>query len=812
MNQQNEDEEIDNENDRGNEDDNKNPELELALLELLGQAGYRPVKPRKIAKQLHIGEEQLKQLKRIIKRLVREGKLAYGDKHAVGLSGAGGAQSNRLTGIFRRMADGYGFVRPDGPATSRDRADDIYISANRAGDAASGDVVLVRLMTRSGGRDGGGGRGDRAGAARRNREGEIVEILKRETHQFVGTYFESGGAGYVQVDGTVFKGPIFVGDAGAKSARADDKVVLEMVRFPSHAHDGEGVILEVLGARGAPGVDTLSIIREFGLPGEFAEDALEDARAEAERFDESIGPDRRDLTADTIITIDPVDARDFDDAISLTQLDNGHWLLGVHIADVSHFVREKTALDREAHDRATSIYLPDRVIPMLPEIISNNLASLQPNRVRYTKTAFIEFTADGARVAVDACSAAIRSVRRFTYEEVDEYLADPPAWKKKLTPEVHALLGRMHTLAMILRARRFARGALELSLPEVKIDLDTDGRVSGAHLVENTESHQIIEEFMLSANEAVADLFKEKEILFLRRIHSPPDPRKLKQLTDFVRELGHATGSLESRFEIQGLLNRVKGEPEEHAINYAALRSMQKAVYAPDDEGHFALASPCYCHFTSPIRRYPDLTVHRLLDVIFRQKRPRGNFDELSLMGDHCSQREQRAEQAERELTKVKLLHHMSTRIGEELDAVITGVQDFGLFAQGISLPAEGLIHVSSLQEDYYRYDKATHSLSGYRSGNMYRLGDLIRIAVVRVDIERRELDFRLVGRLQGRPPGPPRKLKHGAPRPAGGKAPALPPMTLGASPQRDRKGGSKRKPVTHDRGRPGKKGPRRKK
>jgi ribonuclease R len=798
MNQQDDEEEID------NEQDGNHQELQQALLELLKQPGYRPVKPRKLAKQLHLGEEQLKQLKRIIKRLVREGKLAYGDKHAVGLAGA--AHSNRLTGIFRRMDGGFGFVRPDGPATSRDRSDDIYIAANRAGDAASGDVVLVRLVKR----DGGGGRGGRSGGAGgRNREGEIVEILKREKHQFVGTYFETAGSGYVQVDGTVFKSPIFVGDAGAKSARADDKVVIEMVRFPSHAHDGEGVILEVLGPRGAPGVETLSIIREFGLPGEFAEDALDDAREQAEMFDELISPDRRDLTGDTIITIDPVDARDFDDAISLVQLENGHWQLGVHIADVSHFVREKTALDREAQDRATSIYLPDRVIPMLPEIISNNLASLQPNRVRYTKTVFIEFTPEGVRVAVDPCSAAIRSSRRFTYEEVDEYLADPAGWKKKLMPEVHALLGRMHTLAMILRARRFTRGALELSLPEVKIDLDGDGRVAGAHLVENTESHQIIEEFMLSANEAVADLLKERDIFFLRRIHEPPDPRKLKQLTDFVRELGHATGSLESRFEIQGLLNRIKGQPEEHAINYAALRSMAKAVYAPDDEGHFALASPCYCHFTSPIRRYPDLTVHRLLDSIFKQKKPRNNFDELALQGDHCSQREQRAEQAERELIKVKLLHYMSTRIGEELDAVITGVQDFGLFAQGISLPAEGLIHVSSLQEDYYRYDRATHTLTGYRSGNMYRLGDLVRIAVARVDIERRELDFRLVGRLQGRPPGPPRKLKHGAPRPSG-KPTALPPITRGRAPHQDKKGGTRHKPVAH--GQHIKKGPRRKK
>ncbi|MCE9545333.1 MAG: ribonuclease R [Planctomycetia bacterium] len=733
-------------------------ELERSLLELLAQSSYRPVKPRKIAKQLHLSEEQLQRLKRIIKRLVKQGRVSYGENHAVGLATA--RDINRITGVFRRVADGYGFVRPTGTPRSAERSEDIFIPANRTRDAVSGDTVAVRMIKRSGGDDRGRGR---SGAARRNGEGEIIEVVERETHQFVGTYFESAGGGFVQVDGTLFTNPVYVGDAGAKNARPDDKVVFEMVRFPSHSHDGEGVTLEVLGPRGAPGVDTLSIIREFNLPGEFAEDALDDARAVAAEFDESVGPGRVDLTKETIITIDPVDARDFDDAISLVEIERGHWRLGVHIADVSHFVREKSALDREGRDRATSIYLPDRVIPMLPEIISNNLASLQPDKVRYTKTVFIEFSPEGIRVGADPCSAAIKSARRFTYEEVDDYLADPPAWRKKLTPEVHALLGRMHTLAMILRARRFKRGALELSLPEVKIDLDGDGRVSGAHLVENTVSHQIIEEFMLAANEAVADILHDQGLAFLRRVHEPPDPLKLKQLTDFVKELGQPVQSLESRFEIQDLLDRVKGAPEEHAINYATLRSMQKAIYSPQEAGHFALASECYCHFTSPIRRYPDLTVHRLLDALITKKKPRSHFDELSVIGDHCSEREQRAEKAERELIKVKLLHFMSTRIGEEFDAVITGVQNFGLFAQGIKLPAEGIIHVASLQEDFYKYDRASHTLSGYRSGNSYRLGDLVRVAVARVDIERRELDFRLVGRLKGRPPGPPKKHKHGA-------------------------------------------------
>jgi ribonuclease R len=466
-----------------------------------------------------------------------------------------------------------------------------------------------------------------------------------------------------------------------------------------------------------------------------------------------VGRGRKGLTNLVIITIDPVDARDFDDAISLERLDNGHWLLGVHIADVSHFVQPKTPLDREAHERATSVYLPDRVIPMLPEIISNNLASLQPNKVRYSLTCMMEMTSDGVLVHTDVFKSAIKSRRRFTYEEVDEFLSDRKAWQKKLTKEVHDLLGQMHELAMILRRRRFQRGALELSMPEMKIDLDDDGRVTGAHLEKNTESHQMIEEFMLSANEAVAERLADAGLIFLRRVHGSPDPRKMKLLTEFVRELGYDADNLENRFELQKLLDEVKGDPREHAVNYAALRSMQRAVYSPEEEGHYALASDCYCHFTSPIRRYPDLTIHRLIDTLNRGKKPEQRLDELLVLGDHCSDREQRAASAERELNKVKLLLYLSDKIGLELDGVITGVENYGLFITGVELPAEGFVHISSLTDDFYRYDRAGHVIAGFRSGNSYRLGDTVRVAVAAVDVDTRELDFRLLARA-GTPKG----------------------------------------------------------
>ncbi len=785
--------------------------LEQSILELVNAPGYRPVKPRKIAEQLKLTKDDAVLVRRMVKQLVRHGKIRYASNHLVlpvvadtiattksvsnsrGPTARGGSgvdadtpaaksprkstagKSNRVLGVFQRTQKGFGFVRLD-QAGAKERAKDIYIPAEESADAATGDVVLVEI-----GRQRGRELGPR---------GRIVEVVERQTHQFVGTYLESAGAAYVRIDGAMFARPISVGDPGAKNAQPDDKVVVEMLRFPSPLHDGEGVIAEVLGPRGKPGVDTLSIIREFDLPDQFAADAIEEANRRADDFDESLG-DRQDFTAETIVTIDPVDARDFDDAISLERLENGRWRLGVHIADVSHFVRPKTALDREALERATSVYLPDRVLPMLPEVISNGLASLQPGKVRYTKSAVMEIAEDGTRLSTELYSAAIRSSKRLTYEQVDEFLADREGSRRKLGGKVCDLLGRMHTLAMTMRRRRLSRGALELTMPEVKVDLDRQGRVSGAHVVENTESHQIIEEFMLAANEAVAEAIRDRGLHFLRRVHQSPSPQKLDALREFVAELGYKTGSLQGRFELQKLLDASMGKPEQHAVHFAVLRSMQRAIYSPMEEGHYALASECYCHFTSPIRRYPDLTVHRLVDAMLTKSKPRGkgvrphlceapfgpfrqmgpdpfstkprnDYDELVVLARHCSDCEQRAEAAERDLTKLKLLAYLSTRIGEEMEVVVTGVESYGLFVQGVQLPAEGLIRVETLRDDHYYFDRTSRTLSGHRAGNSYRLGDLLRVAVARVDLDRREIDFRLVEKEKGRTGAPAKSAKKG--------------------------------------------------
>jgi ribonuclease R len=744
----------------------KNPlNLETAVLELVYSDDYQPLKLRGIAKRLKLLDDE-KNLKRAVKRLIKQDRLAYGPKHLI-IKPAKNAsakkkspaqtqsafqsktsgvvpktlktseRSSEVIGTFRRANAGFGFVTPQ-LSTATDRSDDIFIPKQKTLDAADLDLVRIRLSRGHGGKP----KKDAKGPS-----GRVIEVLERHTNRFVGTYIERGGFGFVLVDGDVFESGILVGDAGAKNGKVDDKVVIEMVRFPSDREEGEGVIVEILGDRGKPGVDTLSIIRQFDLPEEFPESVMENAREQAAAFDDDAIPaGRTDFTKKTIATIDPKTARDFDDAISLERLENGHWELGVHIADVSHFVPYRSDLDNEAYQRGTSVYLPDRVIPMLPEIISNNLASLQPNRNRFSMTAVIEFSDAGVPINTELHRGVINSAHRFNYEEIDDYLANDQPWKEKLTPAVFQLVRDMHTLAMKLRKRRMDGGSINLVLPEIRIDLDDDGKVCGAHTVENTESHQVIEEFMLAANEAVAQRLVDEKLFLMRRVHPQPTETKLKDLNNFVKGLGIECENLEDRFELKRVIEESEGMTEQHAIHYAVLRSMQKAIYSPEEIGHYALNSKTYCHFTSPIRRYPDLIIHRMVGDLVDGKRPKSNFDRLVALGKHCSDLEKRATEAERELTKLKLLNFMSSKIGEKLHAVITGVEAFGIFAQGIEIPAEGMLPVANLPDDTYQYDRASRTLSGFKRDNQYRLGDEIEVRVAIVDPDRRILEFELVG------------------------------------------------------------------
>lgn len=699
------------------------------ILNFLDSAEYKPLKTTQLAKHLGITKAQLPEFREAVDDLISVGHIRLQANGLLRRKTAKGL----VTGIVKRVAAGFGFLTPtDAP---NDRSRDIYISQEDLKDAQTGDEVLIQLVA-SDRRDG-------------KPRGRVVEILQRETHVFVGTYFEQAGGGFVQVDGTTFADPIAVGDPGAKGARPRDKVVIEMLRFPGHGQTGEAVLTQVLGQRGQPGVDTLGVIHEFGLPDEFPPEVLAEAREQAGRFDETNLEGRLDLTGETIITIDPVDARDFDDAISLHRSEKGHWHLSVHIADVAHFAPPGSALDHEAQKRSTSVYLPDRVVPMLPEILSNGLASLQQGHVRYTKSVIMEFSPEGVPIHADFANSAIRVTQRFAYEQVMPIIEKPELHRDKVSPEVRALLERMYQFAMILRGRRFQAGYLELSLPEVKIDFDADGKVAGAHTTPHDASHEIIEEFMLAANIAVATALADKKVPFLRRVHGDPDELKLRRFAEFAGTLGLTLTNFQSRHALQALLRDVAEKPFHQAVNYALLRSMKQAEYSTAEVGHYALAEENYCHFTSPIRRYPDLTVHRLIGALASKKKaklPKPDMVALTGLAKHCSALERRAAAAERELVKIKLLSYMASRVGEELDTIITGVQDFGFFCQGTKIPAEGMVHVTSLGDDYYYYDETSQSLIGRRTGREFRLGSPVRVVVARVDVDRRQLDFRLAG------------------------------------------------------------------
>lgn len=711
--------------------------IETRILAEVNAIDYAPVTTSILAKSMQITKKNLPDFKDTLADLIESGRIRQDKKGRLRPRGSSGL----ISGVLRKISSGAAFVIPQ-QKDPKQREGDIFISARDVRDAQTGDEVLVRLSARR--RSGG------------QRCGIIEKVIDRATSVFVGTYIESGDQGFVQIDGTAFAAPIHVGDPGAKGATPGDKVVIEMLRFPTAARSGEAVLTQVLGKHGDPGVDTLTVIHSLGLPHEFPEAAMEDSRRQADAFQETDLAGRLDLTGETIITIDPADARDFDDAISLTKSDDGHWHLGVHIADVAHFVQAGGPLDQEARKRGTSVYLPRHVIPMLPELISNGLASLQQGQVRYTKSAFIEFDAAGSVMGTDFANSAIRVVRRFAYEEVMPIIKNPRQQAAGVTAPVRRLLESMFELAMLLRQRRFAHGALQMGIPEVAIDFDKDGEVVGAHERHHDESHEIIEEFMLAANIAVAGFLESKRLPFLRRVHGDPDELKMRNFEQFCQGLGITVRKSQSRTELQEIIRSVEGKPESRAVNFALLRSMKQAEYSPDDMGHYALAEEDYCHFTSPIRRYPDLTVHRLIGQLAAKKQASAQpVEELIELGRHCSITERRAEKAERELVRIKLLRYMSERVGEEMDAIITGVESFGMFCQGVEIPAEGMIHLSALADDFYVFDQATRRLTGSRSKREFRLGDPIRVVVAAVDVDRRQLDLRLVTEA-----GPPPRRK----------------------------------------------------
>ena len=540
--------------------------------------------------------------------------------------------------------------------------------------------------------------------------------------------------------GTGFLEPIAVDDVSAKGAKQKQKVVVEILSWPTTKYLARGVIIEVLGKAGRYESEIKSIIRQYHLPGEFEDDCIEQARQENANFNPEQPGDRDDITGKVIITIDPPDAKDFDDAISISKDSDGNWVLGVHIADVGNFIPPGSALDVEAKNRGNSVYLPGKTIPMLPEILSNGICSLQPGQKRFAKSVYITYGRKGNVLGRNFANSTIRSTQRLTYKEADRILKGST---KSVKPEVVELLKNMEALSRAIERRRAENGMLHLDLPETDLVMDKSGRVVDAHPADDSYPHTIIEMFMVEANDAAASVLDRLNVSFMRRIHPEPDSLSMQNLAKLVRAFGFSLPKNPDRAAIKNLLAAVKGKDCSLAVNLVVLRSFEKAQYSPLHIGHFALGSEHYCHFTSPIRRYADLLVHRVLENYLQKDLDSSdNKLELTEIGKHIGFTEQRAEDAERELRAVLILQMLSSRIGDELDCVVTGLAGFGVFVQCRKFGIEGLIRMDDLGPDVWKYDQKAQCIVGLRSASSVRLGQSIKVRIVSVNIGARQLNL----------------------------------------------------------------------
>jgi ribonuclease R len=746
------------------------------ILRFISSSSYRPLRPRKLAHAMGLqSEPHYPSFRDALRELLRSGQACTGKQGTIVAAGSASRSpaarpssrasapapvgSDGVIGTYRHNRRGFGFVVPTGGH------DDLFIPEGENLGALSGDTVRARVTSRTQ-RDG-----------RMLFTGRVTEIVERSAKRFVGSLQKQDGQWVVLPDGNALTTPIQVPDAGSRHVRPGTKVVVELTSYPDARTLATGVITEVLGGAAEKDVDLRGVIIQYNLPEEFPDDVLRQASQEVERFDPLIASrGRLDLSDTTILTIDPDDAKDYDDAISLSRHDDGTWELGVHIADVSHFVRAGTPLDEEAGRRGNSTYFPGFVIPMLPEVLSNGVCSLQEGVPRLTKSVFITLDPDGRPVSTRFANSVIRSAVRLRYTEAQDLIdglqkirhPDGPRSPRQYSPEVLQLLRDMNELARIIQKRRHDAGQLVLELPETELILDEDGKVIGAEPEDTSFTHTIIEMFMVEANEAVARLLDSIGVPFLRRIHPEPETGESDRLRRLVQASGHRLPKEMDRKSLQAVLERVKGRPESFAVNMAVLRSLTRAEYSPKNVGHYALASEQYAHFTSPIRRYADLLIHRLLDGYFdaagitdhsRPVRPRGgrrggklvlddapDYESLVEIGRHISFTERRSEEAERELRKLKILMLLQDHVGEEFPGVVTGVANHGIYVQLNRWLVDGLIRYEDLLNDWWDVNESAGYAKGQRSGMKIGVGDVVRAVIVKVDLARRELDLAVRG------------------------------------------------------------------
>ncbi len=691
-------------------------ELKNRILDLLNEDTDRPLREGDIAKELALRGKNRKKLRKWLLELIASGEIVRvrGDRYGLG------EPADLVSGKLFVTRGGNGYVSGKG------YEDGVFVPSERIGTALPGDVVIVRVSQ---------------GAVGQKPEGKIIRIEERARRDIVGTLKKTGRFLCVVPIDPTYKQDFYVPDTG--NAKMGDRVVIRFMGWENKHVSPEAEVIESLGRPDDPSVDTLSIIRHYNLSEEFPSAVL----SEAERVSalaEKPGK-REDLRKGHIITIDPRRARDFDDALSLTKDGDGNRVLGVHIADVSHFVRPGTALDDEALRRGNSVYLPDRVIPMLPEQLSNFVCSLRPDEDRLAFSAFMTLDSRGKVIARRFARTIIRSRLRLTYEQamaaIDGCDGDVP--RKSV-----ALLKALNRAAMQLRRARMAKHALDLEIPETEIVMDDDGRMSGLRAVEHDQSHQLVEECMVAANEAVSAELSDRGIRHIARLHEPPNESKIEELTAELIGMGYEPGDLRKPRNLSRFLKSIEDDPLGHQARIAVLKSMKRAVYSAEARGHFGLAKAFYAHFTSPIRRYPDLVVHRQLGELLAKGRSRVyEKPQLSAMAMQCSETEQKAEEAERSLTEIKKLRFLEQQLedGQTLtyDAVVTKVMNFGIFVEVVDLQIDGLVHVSSISDRFVRFNRRTGTLRDGKT--IYRVGKPVAVSVCRVDFDARRVDFTLV-------------------------------------------------------------------
>ena len=695
------------------------------ILALLGSADYRPLDKNELAKALGRKSGVRMGLNQALRDLERAGEIARIRKNRYVLPPA----ADLVTGKLHIHQAGYGFLISEKPGEP-----DIFIAAENTGTAMHSDRVVARTSPDA-----------PYGRTKGRREGRVIRILERAHDTIVGTLQHSRNFYYVVPDDPRLVHDVYVQPAGDRrikqtAAKVGDKVVVRLEAWESRHVNPDGEIIEVLGPASAPGVGMLSIIRKYHLPTEFPRDVLEQATGISEKIEPRQLDGREDLRNEFVVTIDPDDARDFDDAIHVEKIANGGWHLGVHIADVAAYVEPGSALDREARHRGNSVYLPDRVVPMLPERLSNGVCSLHPGVDRLTHSVFIHFDKNGVAKRARFARSVIRSAHRLTYKQAYPILKSAPG--DQLSKRLHVAW----ELASLLRRKRFEHGSLDLDFPDVKVWLDDAGKPVRLERVENDESHQLIEEFMLAANEAVARELKNRAVPTIYRVHEDPDPDKLAEYREFVLSFNYKVGDLTHRGEIQRLLGAIRGKPEEQALKIGLLKSLKRARYFSQPLGHYGLAKPNYLHFTSPIRRYADLIVHRALAQHDGKRGQRIDMGQVASIAEHISTTERIAADAEIESVRMKKLEFFQRQLDERnpqiFRAAIVDVRNYGLAVELPDALITGLVHVSSLADDFYVFEPARRQLIGRRSRKRFSIGDEVRVFVVRVDTFKRQVDF----------------------------------------------------------------------